>query len=175
MSPACARPPDPRSAQEQTNGIHLINTSVEDVKKYIPHRPPFLFVDEVISATPESLTAQRRIRPDEDFFQGHYPGNPIMPGVLIAESVFQAGAIHLVNTLSDEVVPSNAVPVLVRISDARFRQAIRPGDVLTIEVRLKERLGKFFFMHGRVTSEGRRVMTIDFGVAMEAGDEDGAS
>jgi 3-hydroxyacyl-[acyl-carrier-protein] dehydratase len=144
---------------------------VEDVREFIPHRPPFLFVDEILSATEDSLTAQRRIRPDEDFFQGHYPGNPIMPGVLIAESVFQAGAIHLVNTLSADLVPPGAVPVLVRISDARFRQVIRPGDVLTIEVRLKERMGKFFFMHGRVTSEGRRVMTVDFGVAMEAGDE----
>jgi 3-hydroxyacyl-[acyl-carrier-protein] dehydratase len=148
---------------------------VDDVKKYIPHRPPFLFVDEVISATEESLTAQRRVRPDEDFFQGHYPGNPIMPGVLIAESVFQAGAIHLVNTLNSDVMRSNAVPVLVRIRDARFRQAVRPGDVLTIEVRLKERMGKFYFMHGRVTSEGRRVLTIDFGVAMEAGDKEEAS
>ena len=163
-------------ANESSNGLsshsHLL---VDDVRKYIPHRPPFLFVDEIVSSTKESLTAQRRIRPDEDFFRGHYPGNPIMPGVLIAESVFQAGALHLVDTLSENVVPKNAVPVLVRISDARFRQVIRPGDVLTIEVRTKERMGKFFFMHGRVTSEGRRVMTIDFSVAMEAGDADEAS
>lgn len=141
---------------------------MEDVKQIIPHRPPFLFVDEIISSTGEKLVAQRTLRPDEPFFAGHYPGNPIMPGVLIAESVFQAGAIHLVKTLSEGVVPKNAVPVLVRISDARFRQVIRPGDVLTIEVKLKERMGKFYFMHGRVTSEGRRVMTVDFGVAMEA-------
>jgi 3-hydroxyacyl-[acyl-carrier-protein] dehydratase len=141
---------------------------VDDVKKYIPHRPPFLFVDEIIESTDESLTATRRVRPDEAFFAGHYPGNPIMPGVLIAESVFQAAAIHLVRTLDRSVVPENAVPVLVRISDARFRQLIRPGDVLTIQVRLKERMSKFFFMHGVVTSKGRRVMSIDFGVAMEA-------
>ena len=142
---------------------------MDDVKKYIPHRPPFLFVDEIVSSTKDSLTAQRRVQPDEAFFQGHYPGNPIMPGVLIAESVFQAGALHLVDTLSEDVVPRNAVPVLVQISDARFRKVVRPGDILTIEVRLKEQMGKFFFMHGSVTSEGRRVMTIDFGVAMEAG------
>lgn len=141
---------------------------MDDVKKIIPHRPPFLFVDEILSSTEEKLVAKRTLRPDEPFFAGHYPGNPIMPGVLIAESVFQAGAIHLVKTLDAGVVPENAVPVLVRISDARFRQVIRPGDVLTIEVKLKERMSKFFFMHGRVTSEGRRVMTVDFGVAMEA-------
>ncbi len=141
---------------------------MNDVKKLIPHRPPFLFVDEIISSTEESLVAQRTMRSDEPFFAGHYPGNPIMPGVLIAESVFQAGAIHLVNTLREEAVPKNAVPVLVRISDARFRQVIRPGDVLTIEVKLNEKMGKFFFMHGRVTSDGRRVMTVDFSVAMVA-------
>jgi 3-hydroxyacyl-[acyl-carrier-protein] dehydratase len=141
---------------------------MDDVRQIIPHRPPFLFVDEIISSTDEALVAKRTLRPDEPFFGGHYPGNPIMPGVLIAESVFQAGAIHLVKTLSEGAVPKNAVPVLVRISDARFRQVIRPGDVLTIEVKLKERMSKFFFMHGRVTSEGRRVMTVDFGVAMEA-------
>ena len=125
-------------------------------------------MDEIIESTPDSLTASRRVRADEAFFEGHYPGNPIMPGVLIAESVFQAAAIHLVRTLDASIVPENAVPVLVRISDARFRQLIRPGDLLTITVRLKERMGKFFFMHGRVTSEGRRVLSIDFGVAMEA-------
>lgn len=141
---------------------------MDDVRKYIPHRPPFLFVDEIIESAPDSLTAIRRVRADEAFFEGHYPGNPIMPGVLIAESVFQAAAIHLVRTLDASIVPENAVPVLVRISDARFRQLIRPGDLLTITVRLKERMGKFFFMHGRVTSEGRRVLSIDFGVAMEA-------
>ena len=108
---------------------------MDNVKQFIPHRPPFLFVDEILSATEESLTAQRRIRADD----------------------------------------VDAPRQFAHFSDARFRQIIRPGDVLTIEVRLKERMGKFFFMHGRVTSDGRRVMTVDFGVAMEAGNEEGAS
>ncbi len=64
---------------------------MESIEQLIPHRPPFLFVDEIIAEGPDTLTTRRRVRPDEDFFKGHYPGNPIMPGVLICESVFQSG------------------------------------------------------------------------------------
>jgi len=136
----------------------------EVVNQRIPHRPPFLFVDDIISETDDQLTARLQARPEFDFFRGHYPGNPIMPGVIISESVFQAGALLLGRKAGGDL--GNQVPVLSRIRDARFRSIVRPGDELTIEVRLKERMGKFFFMAGSVRADGRRVMTVDFCVAM---------
>lgn len=134
------------------------------ITRHIPHRPPFLFVDEILAEAGDQLTARLQVRPEFDFFRGHYPGNPIMPGVLISEAVFQAGAVLLARKADVELGPS--VPVLTRIEGARFRSIVRPGDELTIDVHLKERAGKFFFMRGAVKTGDRRVMTVDFSVAL---------
>ncbi|MGY8696952.1 MAG: 3-hydroxyacyl-ACP dehydratase FabZ family protein, partial [Verrucomicrobiia bacterium] len=122
---------------------------------------PFLFVDEVVEQSEESLTAKRHVSPDESFFQGHYPGNPIMPGVLISEAVFQTGAIFLNRLLAAELeADPEMVPVLTKISDARFKSIVRPGDDLYITVTLKEKMGRFIFMNGSVKNgDGKRVMT----------------
>src|SRR5208283_110631 len=71
------------------------------VLERIPHRPPFLFVDEIVSETPDGLVARRTWRPEESFYQGHYPGAPITPGVLLCEAVFQAGALYLARAGGD--------------------------------------------------------------------------
>ncbi|MGH8020752.1 MAG: 3-hydroxyacyl-ACP dehydratase FabZ family protein [Opitutaceae bacterium] len=142
-----------------------------DVTRHLPHRPPFLFVDAILAETEDSITTRLVARPDFDFFRGHYPGNPIMPGVIISEAVFQAGAI-LMAKLAQRAGGSGgaATPVLVRIENARFRSAVRPGDELTITAKLKERTGAFTFMSGAVKAGERRVMTVDFCVAMASPD-----
>jgi 3-hydroxyacyl-[acyl-carrier-protein] dehydratase len=132
------------------------------IESLIPHRPPFLFVDEIIDEAEGRLTTRRRVRPEEDFFQGHYPGNPIMPGVLICEAVF------LVKQLA---APGEGLggltPVLTRITEVKFKNIVRPGDELIIDVQLKDRMGHFMFMSGAVrTADGRRVLTVHFGVAL---------
>ena len=141
---------------------------MESIEQMIPHRPPFLFVDEIVAETVDTLTTRRRIRPEEDFFKGHYPGNPIMPGVLICEAVFQSGAVFLFRQLRAQGEDlSRLTPVLTRITEGKFRNPVRPGDELIIDVRLKERLGRFLFMSGSVrTADGRKVLTVDFSVAL---------
>ena len=75
---------------------------MEELYKTIPHREPFLFVDRIIEVTENSAVAEREIRADEPHFAGHYPGNPLMPGVLLCESIFQTAAIYMVRRLESE-------------------------------------------------------------------------
>lgn len=145
----------------------------DDVTSLIPHRPPFLFVDEIVSETADSLIARRTWRADEDFYRGHYPGAPITPGVLLCEAVFQTGALFLARAVGPEGVSTPGVPLLAKINDVRFRQPIYPGDTVLIEVRRKERLGEFSLMTGSMRkADGVRVLNVEFTVAWKipAGD-----
>jgi 3-hydroxyacyl-[acyl-carrier-protein] dehydratase len=130
----------------------------------IPHRPPFLFVDEILADSPEGLTARRTWRADEAFYQGHYPGAPITPGVLLCEAVFQTGALFLARSASGPGAPPG-VPLLVKIADVRFRQPVYPGDTVTIEVRKKDLTAGFHVMSGTMKRGGVRVMSVEFTVA----------
>ncbi len=137
------------------------------VTDLIPHRPPFLFVDEVVSESADGLVARRTWRADEDFYRGHYPGAPITPGVLLCESVFQAGAVFLAKqALAAGAAPGAGVPLLAKISDVRFRNPVYPGDETLIEVKKKEAMGGFTMMSGNVKkADGTRVLTVEFSVA----------
>lgn len=137
---------------------------MNEVYRTIPHRPPFLFVDEIVAEEGDSLTTTRVLRADETHFAGHYPGNPIMPGVLLCEAAFQTGAILLVKRDGGDV--GGRTPVLTRISDARFKNIARPGDELTIRVTWQEAHGRFHFLRGSITSGDRKILTVDFGLAL---------
>jgi 3-hydroxyacyl-[acyl-carrier-protein] dehydratase len=145
--------------------------TVPPVTDLIPHRPPFLFVDEIVSETPDSLTARRTWRADEDFYQGHYPGAPITPGVLLCEAVFQTGALFMARQAQAAgAKPGEGVPLLAKISDVRFRSPVYPGDTVTIEVKRKDVLGGFTMMSGTIKAGDRRILTVDFAVAWKAPD-----
>ena len=144
---------------------------MEEILRTIPHRPPFLFIDEVVALREDGATCKRTIRDEEPQFEGHYPGNPIMPGVLLCEACFQTGAIYLAKQIEKEGRSLNDVtPVLSRISDARFKQMVKPGDEITIEVTVKEKVSRFFFMKGKVLKGGKPAMTIQFALAMVEGE-----
>jgi 3-hydroxyacyl-[acyl-carrier-protein] dehydratase len=133
----------------------------------IPHRPPFLFVDEIVSETTDSLTAKRTWRAEEDFYKGHYPNAPITPGVLLCEAVFQTGALFMARQAqASGAAPGGGVPLLSKISDVRFRTPIYPGDTIFIEVKKKEVIAGFTMMGGSVKkADGTRVLSVDFTVA----------
>jgi 3-hydroxyacyl-[acyl-carrier-protein] dehydratase len=139
---------------------------MEDILKAIPHRPPFLFVDSIVELTSARIRTTRKARQDEDFFKGHYPGNPIMPGVLICEAIFQTGAILLSRTASDV---GEGVPVLARISNAKFRNIVKPGDTLEIEAEITERLSNVYFLKGKASVAGKTAVTVEFAVTIAGG------
>ncbi len=140
---------------------------MEEIHRRIPHRPPFLFVDEIVEIGEMGAITRLQVRPDFPFFEGHYPGNPIMPGVLLCEAVFQAGAIYLSEKLANGSIDATEVdPVLSRIRDARFKRMILPGDLIEIEVTEKEQMGKFYNMAGEIRKEGKTAVTVAFALAM---------
>ena len=134
------------------------------ILELIPHRTPFLFVDEIVSESADGLIARRTFRADEDFYKGHYPGAPITPGVLLCESVFQTGALFMARSMAGQGSQAG-VPLLAKISDVRFRNPVFPGETITIEVKRKESLGGFTMMSGSIKSGDKRVLTVDFSVA----------
>jgi len=137
------------------------------VTDLIPHRPPFLFVDEIVAETPDSLTAKRTWRAEEDFYKGHYPGAPITPGVLLCEAVFQTGALFMARQAQAlGAKPGEGVPLMAKISDVRFRSPVYPGDSIFIDVKRKEVVAGFTMMSGTIKkADGTRVLNVDFTVA----------
>ncbi len=136
------------------------------VTDYIPHRPPFLFIDEMVSETEDSLIARRTFHAEEDFYKGHYPGSPITPGVILCEAVFQTGALYMSRRAhAAGAKPGEGVPLLAKITDVRFRNPVFPGETVTVEVKRKEELGGFTMMSGVVKNGDKRVLTLDFAVA----------
>jgi 3-hydroxyacyl-[acyl-carrier-protein] dehydratase len=136
---------------------------MDEVLRAIPHRPPFLFVDQVVEMTEKNIKAVRKMDPEEAFFKGHYPGYPIMPGVLVCEAIFQTGAILLSRIMTDV---GEGVPVLGRINNAKFKQMVKPGDTLELEAELVERLGTAYFLKGRASVRGKTAVTVEYAVTL---------
>ncbi len=104
----------------------------KDIIKYLPHRYPFLMIDKVIELDIENgiLVAQKNVSINEAYFQGHFPGTPIMPGVLLLEALAQTGSLYV--QLKE---PTGKVGLLLNIKNAKFRQPVRPGDILILRGR----------------------------------------
>ena len=132
----------------------------------IPHRPPFLFVDAADEFRADGATCRRTFHPEEAFYAGHYPGNPITPGVLLCEATFQAAAAWLSQRPGTDL--AGRTPVLSRIENAKFKRMVKPGDTIEIEVTHKETTRGFEFLRSIIRCEGKTVVTLDFVLAMVA-------
>jgi 3-hydroxyacyl-[acyl-carrier-protein] dehydratase len=131
----------------------------EAILAAIPHRPPFLLIDEIVEQSEKRIVCRKTFSGDEDFYLGHYPGRPITPGVILCEAGLQAGAA-LVAQCAESL--DGRVPVVTRMNDVRFKRIVRPSETIEIEVELTERLADAFFMTARVTCEGKVAVRFEF-------------
>jgi 3-hydroxyacyl-[acyl-carrier-protein] dehydratase len=100
------------------------------IESLIPHRPPFLLVDEILELEPaKRVVGRRAIRSDDWWFAGHFPGRPVMPGVLTIEAIAQAGAVAVLAAGEN----AGKIPFVAGIDECRFKRVVEPGDVLTLE------------------------------------------
>lgn len=134
----------------------MIEFDIQQVMKYLPHRFPFLLIDRVTECTAgEHLTALKNVTINEPFFQGHFPDQPIMPGVLVIEALAQAtGLLSFCTMQADH---NKKLYVLVGIDKARFRGQVLPGDQLYLTVTLKRQMRGIWMYEGKATVDGKIV------------------
>tara|TARA_B100001029_G_scaffold65576_1_gene53155 strand:- start:5655 stop:7043 length:1389 start_codon:yes stop_codon:yes gene_type:complete len=105
----------------------------EQIMNILPHRPPFLFIDKILKISDNSITGLKYVSPDEPYFKGHFPGRPVMPGVLQIEAMAQVGGVLVLSTFPD---PENYLTFFGRIENAKFKKPVEPGDTLIFELEL---------------------------------------
>lgn len=130
--------------------------NIEQIMKILPHRYPFLLVDRVLEITEDSVTAIKNVTFNEQFFQGHFPGKPIMPGVLIVEAMAQVGGLLAANKLTDNA-EANMTIYFMGIDNVKFRRPVTPGDTLKMTTSLVKRKRDIWSMRGEAWVDGQLV------------------
>jgi 3-hydroxyacyl-[acyl-carrier-protein] dehydratase len=136
---------------------------LEAIKSAIPHREPFLLIDEIIEQTDNHIVCRKTFTGEEFWYAGHYPSFPLTPGVLLCEAAMQAGAVLLSKRVADN---PDSVPVVSRMNHVKFKTMVRPGDTVTLEIELTEQLAGAFFLDATVMVGNRTAVTFDFACKM---------
>ena len=124
----------------------------------------------MLELTGETIRAEKVVPEDLELFQGHYPEYPLMPGVLLCEAVFQAGALligELMKNDSSKINAGTSVPVLTRILGAKFKREVHPGDIMEISATLIERMGPAWLLKGKVRVGGKVAVQVEFACAQK--------
>lgn len=133
----------------------------EEIKKILPHREPMLLVDEVNLNEDGTATGYYTVKGDEFFLQGHFPDNPILPGVIQCEMMAQSACVMFKDKMTDGVLP-----VYTGLDKVRFRGMIKPGDTIRIDTKIVKQMHPLYQLTGVLTVNGKKCMSGDFSFAM---------
>jgi len=136
--------------------------SLDAIQSAIPHREPFLLVEEIVEQSENRIVCRKRFTGEEFWYRGHYPEFPITPGVLLCEAAMQAGAV----LLAKHVAGMPGVPVATRMNNVKFKSMVKPGDTVDLEAELVEQLAGVFFLRAKVSVGGKTAVTFDFACKM---------
>lgn len=138
------------------DGSENVSLDIREIQQLVPHRYPFLLIDRIIERRPgERAVALKNVTVNEPFFQGHFPGQPVMPGVLIIEAIAQTALVMISEEGGDKI------PLFMGIDKARFRRQVVPGDQLRIEVEVSQMRRNVCRAHGLVTVDGEKAAEAD--------------
>lgn len=126
----------------------------------IPHRPPMLLIDSIEQLESDSIVCSKTFSGEEYFFQGHFPDNPVVPGVILCECAAQAGAVLLFQKADNDA--QGATPLLTRMSDVRFKQMVEPNDAISIEVKLDEKISTAWLMAAKIRKNSKLAASLNF-------------
>lgn len=146
---------------ETATVVELGSADIQRIMELIPHRYPFLMIDKVVDMVhSEQATGIKNVTINEPFFQGHFPGHPVMPGMLIVEAMAQTAAALVVASLGDDA--EGKLVYLMTVNNCRFRKPVGPGDQLRVHVVRKHRRGNVWKFHCDVTVDGGIVAEADY-------------
>jgi len=138
------------------NQIPGTEMSIQDIMNFLPHRYPFLLVDRVVQLEPfKSLKALKNVTINEPFFQGHFPDYPVMPGVLILESLAQAGGLLVAGSVPDQM--QDKIFLFTGVDKVRFRKPVFPGDSMYMNITYDRHRMSLWRMHGQAVVQDRVV------------------
>ena len=139
--------------------------NIDEIKRLIPHRYPFLLIDKVINIDKnKSATGIKNVTVNEPYFEGHFPSSPVLPGVLQIESMAQTAAVLVAKSLN--ISDSSALVLLTTIDNAKFRRPVTPGDVMSLSITVQKMRNKLWKFKGEVIVNSRKMSECEFSAMM---------
>jgi 3-hydroxyacyl-[acyl-carrier-protein] dehydratase len=129
----------------------MLFVDIDAIREILRYRYPFLFVDAILELEPERIVGLKNVTANEPFMPGHFPEYPVMPGVLIVETMGQVASVLMLNQIADR---KNKLVLLTSIEEAKFRRPVRPGDQLRVEMNVSRRKGTVAKMSGTASVNG---------------------